>query len=93
MTLPLTHAAVPDLLDVERLAIVQQQLAQLLVETYQLEAASAALPKDHPKAKAYRTELAHARATLAGYRAQEAALIERLNAATGASPARLTPKE
>jgi len=80
MTTPPTYAAVPDLLDAERLIIVQAQIEALRIEAYQLEAAVAALPIDDPKLKELAANLKRARSILAGYRAQEAVLIVALNA-------------
>jgi len=80
MTTPPTYAAVPDLLDAERLIIIQAQIEQLRIEAFQLEAAVAALPIDDPKLKELAANLKRTRAILAGYRAQEAALIGQLNA-------------
>jgi len=75
------HAAVPDLADADRLAIVQQQIAQLLIEAYQLEAAVAALPIDDPQLKEYAGKLKRSTAILTGYRTQESALLAQLTAA------------
>lgn len=76
-----TYAAVPDLLDEERLAIVQAQIKQLLPQIYAFEAAVTALPKEAKQRKEFGAELAHTRKALAGYRAIEAELIERMNGA------------
>ena len=78
------YTAVPDLDDALRLAVIQAQIEALRIEAYQLEAAYAALPGGDPQEKALRTSLERARAILAGYRAQEGALIAALN---GARPA------
>ena len=73
-----TYAAVPELLDAHRLAIVQAQIEQAQIEAYQLGAFVAALPAGDPQRKDMDAKLKRTRAILAGYRAQEAELLKQL---------------
>jgi hypothetical protein len=69
------RAAIPELRDELRLAIIQEQITGLLVQAYQFEAALVALPAGDGQAQAIGASLERTRAILAGYRAQEAALL------------------
>lgn len=74
-----TYAAVPELPDADRLAIVQQQIRQLAIELYSFEAATTALPLDDPQLPKMAESVKRSRAIIAGYRAIESDLIGRLN--------------
>lgn len=76
-----SFAVVPDLPDAARLAIVQEQIRGLAIELYKYEAATRALPLDDAQLPQMAANVTRSRAILAGYRAIEAELIERLNAA------------
>lgn len=77
---PPTYAAVSELPDAARLAIVQEQIKQLAIELYKYEAATRALPLDDAQLPQMAANVARSRAILAGYRLIEAELIGRLNA-------------
>lgn len=74
-------AVVPELPDAGRLAIVQEQIRGLAIKLYEYEAATRALPVDDAQLPQMAVNVARTGAILAGYRAIEAELIERLNAA------------
>lgn len=81
-----THTAVPELPDTIRLQIIQQEIQQLQIEVYKLDATVRALPPRDAQAAQLAASHDRARAILVGYRAQEAELLERLNTIASATP-------
>jgi len=73
------YAAVPELPDAHRLAIVQEQIQQLAIELYKYEAATTALPVGDAQLPQMAANVKRTREILAGYRAIESELIGRLD--------------
>jgi hypothetical protein len=73
------HYAVPELPDAHRLTIVQEQIQQLVIELYKFEAATRALSIGDAQLPVMAANVKRTREILAGYRAIEGELIEKLN--------------